>query len=135
MHLVLRSETQSIAKAVRFAEDAANEAGFPEETGDRMVLSVGEAVANSIEHGNSTNKDLEICLSWVTEGKGGWLGIEDEGPGITEDDVHSAQLPGDLLQTGGRGLYIIRKLSDGFKVEKGGRLLLLRFTPRDVQAQ
>ncbi|MDX1438685.1 MAG: ATP-binding protein [Rubricoccaceae bacterium] len=130
MRLVLYSVADAITRAVQFAEKVAEASSFPEEVGDRMVLSIGEAVANSIRHGNNSDSEKKITLTWSPEPGGGWLGVEDEGAGISEEQIRRAVLPEDAYQTGGRGLFIIRELSDGFRVEDGGNRLLLWFEPR-----
>lgn len=133
-HLVLKTHVDAITQAVQFAEEAAREACFPEETSDRLVLSVGEAVANAIEHGNALEEERTVTVSWRIEGDGIWFGIQDEGAGIAHESIENATLPEDILQTGGRGLYIIRELSDAFVVSEDGTTLTLLFRPRMLEA-
>ena len=130
MRLVLPSKPEAVTRAVRFAESVAAEAGFPEELADRLLLVVGEAVANSIEHGNGSEQSRNVTLEWLKQGRGGWLAVEDEGPGISLERLKNAHLPENMFQTGGRGLYIIRELADDVKVEAEGRRLMLWFRPR-----
>lgn len=130
MRLVLPSRPEAVPQAVRFAESAAMDAAFPSEVVDRMLLAVGEAVANSVEHGNNADQDSSITLEWQRGSGGGWLSVEDEGPGLTLDSLLNATLPKDVLQTGGRGLFIIKELSDDIKVKVDGRRLMLWFAPR-----
>lgn len=130
MRLVLPSTPEAVPQAVRFAEAAANKAAFPDEMTDRMLLAVGEAVANSVEHGNAKDATCSIKLHWSMEGSGGWLSVEDEGPGIALDRLQNAALPDDSFQTSGRGLFIIKELSDGIRLEAEGRRLMLWFSPR-----
>lgn len=134
MRLVLPSTPEAVSQAVRFAETAATNAAFPNEVVDRMLLAVGEAVANSVEHGNRADHDCSVTLEWLGDLHGGWLSVEDEGSGLTLDRLLGATLPKDALQTGGRGLFIIRELSDNIKVEEEGRRLMLWFAPRDVES-
>ena len=130
MRLVLPSTPEAVPEAVRFAEAAATEAAFPDEVTDRMLLAVGEAVANSIEHGNGANPDRHITLGWQKEDGGGWLSVEDEGPGLTLGRLKNARLPENALQAGGRGLFIIKELTDDIRLEAEGRRLMLWFAPR-----
>ena len=104
MRLVLPSTPEAVPKAVRFAEAAASEAAFPDEVAERMLLAVGEAVANSVEHGKGAEATREVTLEWQKEDSGGWLSVEDEGPGLTLDRLQNATLPENALQAGGRRL-------------------------------
>lgn len=130
MRLVLPSTPKAVPEAVRFAEAAASEAAFPDEVADRMSLAVGEAVANSVEHGNGADATREVKLEWRKKDSGGWMSVEDEGPGLTLDRLQNATLPENALQAGGRGLYIIKELTDGVRLEAEGRRLMLWFAPR-----
>ena len=130
MRLVLPSTPEAVPEAVRFAEAAASEAALPDEVADRMSLAVGEAVANAVEHGNCADVNRIVKLEWLKEGRGGWLSVEDEGPGLTLDRLQNATLPENALQAGGRGLFIIKELTDGVSLEAEGRRLMLWFAPR-----
>ncbi|MCH7638178.1 MAG: ATP-binding protein [Bacteroidetes bacterium] len=130
MRLVLPSTPEAVPEAVRFAEAAASEAAFPDEVGDRMSLAVGEAVANAVEHGNDADANRIVKLEWRKKDSGGWLSVEDEGPGLTLDLLQNATLPDNALQAGGRGLFIIKELTDDVRLEAEGRRLMLWFAPR-----
>ena len=130
MRLVLPSTPEAVPEAVRFAEAAAREAGFPDEVSDRMLLAVGEAVANAVQHGNGNDSTRLVKLEWLNDGEGGWLSVEDQGSGLTRDGLQNATLPTDALQTGGRGLFIIKELTDDVRLESDGRRLMLWFSPR-----
>ncbi len=130
MRLVLPSTPEAVPKAVRFAEAAASQAAFPDEVADRMLLAVGEAVANAVEHGNDAEVTRNVKLEWQEEGSGGWLSVEDEGPGLTVERMQNAALPKNAFQTGGRGLFIIKELADDVRLEAEGRRLMLWFAPR-----
>lgn len=126
--LTLPSVPSSTAEAVHFVEAIAEALHFPEATIDRLLLVTGEAVANAIEHGNSDDPERLVQLEWTSEGAGGWLAVEDEGSGYDAERFEHARLPDNPMQSGGRGLYIIRLLTDGIAVEEGR--LRLRFIPR-----
>ena len=133
MRLVLPSTPEAVPEAVRFVEAVAAEAAFPDEVAERMLLAVGEAVANSVEHGNGADATREVKLEWLKEETGGWLSVEDEGPGLTLDRLQNATLPENILQTNGRGLFIINELTDDVRLEAEGRRLMLWFAPRPDQ--
>lgn len=121
--MVLNSEPVSAEHAVHFAERVGLEAGLPKGTIDRLVLAMGEAITNAIHHGNESDPDRLIVVSWTSDESGGWLEVEDEGPGLDAEVVWHASLPEDPTQTNGRGLFLIRTLSDDIETE-GGRLRL-----------
>jgi len=126
--LQLPSQPLSAAHAVRFAEEVGREAGLPTEAVDRLVLAAGEAVTNAIRHGNRLDPVRQVELVWRSDENGDWLEVSDEGPGIALDRILRAELPADASETSGRGLFLIRVLSDAVDVE--GARLRMRFEPR-----
>jgi len=129
---LLPSVPGSVPRAAHFAEAAARDAGFDEATRDRMVLAATEAAANAVTHGNRLDPIRHVVLEWRGGKEGGWLFVEDEGEGLAEQRLTRAALPEDPLDTGGRGLYILKSLADEIRLERGGRRIGLRFTPRAV---
>ena len=126
--LQLSSEPAAAAHAVHFAEAVGREAGLPEATVDRLVLAMGEAITNAVRHGNDLDPSRRVEVGWDGDGTGGWLLVADEGPGLDPARFHNATLPDDPTQTSGRGLYLMRILSDAIAVE--GACLRLWFAPR-----
>lgn len=130
--LRLSSKPASAARAVHFAEAVAREVGLPEEAADRLVLAMGEAITNAIQHGNRRDPRRTVEVRWAGDDGGVWLYVEDEGEGLDPSRLRHAALPTDPLQTSGRGLFLIRMLADRVEVE--GACLRLWFTPRPDEA-
>ena len=124
----LPSQPESVVEAVAFAERVARSSMLAEETSERLVLAIAEAVANAIEHGNQSVPERQVRIRWEGGEGEGWLLVEDEGKGIAAARLTDATLPDDLYQTGGRGLYIMNKLCDDARIE--GAQIWLRFEPR-----
>lgn len=126
--MLLNSEPTAAERAVHFAESVGREADLPSATVDRLVLAMGEAITNAIHHGNGSEPQRYIEVSWTGDGAGGWLEVADEGPGLDVNVILAATLPQDPTQTNGRGLYLIRTLADAVETEDGK--LRLWFVPR-----
>jgi anti-sigma regulatory factor (Ser/Thr protein kinase) len=100
-----------------------------EEAAHDVLLCVHEACANAIRHSGSTSGvDVELrlqeaCVSIV---------VADRGLGLDIDLHHPHRKP-ELLQAGGRGLYVIACLMDELEVHiDGGTEIRMnkRFAPR-----
>ena len=126
--LVLPSRPESVAFAVRAAEEAAAAAGLSAPVTERFLLAASEAVANAVEHGNGDDPARKVRVGWAFEGEGVALWVEDEGEGVALERILAAELPADPYRTEGRGLYLIRMLADGVDVDRSR--LCLRFVPR-----
>lgn len=132
--LLLDSEPEAAPRAARFAEAAAVEVGLPTATADRLVLALAEAVANAVEHGNAFVPERKVRVEWEKAEGALWFFVEDEGEGLSAEQLNQAKLPDDAMEMGGRGLFIIRTLADDVRLEHGGRRLGLRFAPRANEA-
>ena len=104
------------ATACDEAERLAILAGWPDADVHRLVLVLGEAVANSIEHSEG---DGPIRLGLTVGPRHATVRIQDGG-GLDPDQLASARLPDQPEATSGRGLYMIRKLADSVDVVEGG---------------
>ena len=124
------STPEAVASAVRFAEERAQACGLPDEALDRIALAVGEAAGNAVEHGNQEDAALVMYVSCEADGTGCWVRVEDQGTGLDPALMEDAELPDDPLSTSGRGLFLIRMLADDVQLEKSGRCIAMRFSPR-----
>ena len=92
-----------------------------------IMISVTECVSNAIIHGNSSNpkkvvklelKFLEDQLKFI---------IEDEGNGFEPTDLEDPTEPQNLSNYGGRGVFIMKHLSDEVTFENHGKKTTLTF--------
>lgn len=127
--LELPSVPESVSVAVEAAEQASREAGLGEEAVARASLVVAEAVANAVEHAPSSALRAEVRFEAWTDADALCLRVCDAGAGPSAQVLAEATLPDDLLQTHGRGLYLIRVLSDHVEVEDGCLRITIRPRP------
>lgn len=76
----------------------------------RLILS--EAITNAYYHGNQGDCTKPIYVRYQREGNRLQLQIEDTGPGMDRLAIPEEPGPEELLDEGGRGLYLIRCYSD-----------------------
>lgn len=104
-------EPEAVAEALRWAEAAT--AGLPDAVRDRVLLALGEAVANAVRHGRGT-----VTVDITPGASSLCVRVADEARALTDGALRQATLPSDR-QTNGRGLVLITALSDGWAVEHG----------------
>lgn len=116
MRLILEPgpEPEVVAEALQWAEQAlAALAALAESIRDRVLLVLGEAVANAVRHGRGT---VEVTV--VQGGSTLSVHVADEARALTASALHAATLPSER-QTDGRGLVLIAALVDAWAVEDG----------------
>lgn len=102
------------------ARQVAEEHGFETDPADDFALCVHEAVSNAIVHGHGENSDLPVDVEIEPLPDGLKVTVRNQGPQFDVDAVLGRQ-PGDGPR--GRGMNIIRSLTDEAVWADGGRLL------------
>ncbi|HEX8547219.1 MAG TPA: ATP-binding protein [Cytophagaceae bacterium] len=92
-----------------------------------IMVSVTESVNNAIKHGNQMNKDKNVTLTTIYEDNLVKFIIEDQGPGFDFNNLPDPTSPEMLEQVGGRGIFLMKHLSDEVKFTNEGRCVELIF--------
>lgn len=124
--LELPSDPGVIENAVSYLVDRLRAYAYG---GSRLNLNfrvgVAEALANAMIYGNGSDPDkrvrVEVELSAVQVA----LQVYDEGSGFDPASVPDPTLPENLDGTGGRGLFLIRKLMDEVRYNEPGNCVRL----------
>ncbi|MEL6704663.1 MAG: ATP-binding protein [Bacteroidota bacterium] len=124
---VYPSDLSVVPAAVEDVEAFGLEHGLVGDVQDRILLAVAEVVANAVEHGNVATSGDSVRLRLLGDARSWTLRVSDEGDGLTSEALDSASLPTDVLETGGRGLFIIQQLADAVWLEDEGRCICMRF--------
>ena len=93
--------------------------GFDEAARDRIGLATHEAVMNAMVHGNRRDPGLPVGLRVLLDGGDLVIRVADLGPGFDPAAVADPLLPENLLRPGGRGLLMMRALTDEVGHEPG----------------
>lgn len=92
-----------------------------------IMISVTECISNAIIHGNQHDKTKLVHLELFIEDELLRFVIEDEGPGFDMNQLKDPTEPENLEKTGGRGIFLIKHLTDEVKFEEEGRKTVLSF--------
>lgn len=122
---IFPSTRDAAADASAFVVEAAEALEVSDSVREAMLLVIGEAVANAAYHGNQLDPEKKITVECVKSDGELHLCVEDVGPGVPEERLTAASLPDDPLQTSGRGLFIMKSLSERIWLEASGRRLCM----------
>lgn len=124
--LVINSHKSELRKVEKFIDAIFKENSLNRVHFNRVILCVSEAVINSIEHGNKndTNKTVTIEVNCDLENID--VKIEDEGSGFDLKEVENPTTKNNVKKESGRGIYIIRTLSDNLKYNQSGNSVQLK---------
>jgi serine/threonine-protein kinase RsbW len=108
----LPSVLSSVEKVEEIAEAYAARAGFDEDTVTQIAMLVREAAVNAMLHGNRSDPDKLITVSFQLTDEALIYKISDQGTGFNPDDVPDPLSPEGLLRTSGRGIFLMRAMLD-----------------------
>jgi serine/threonine-protein kinase RsbW len=92
-----------------------------------IMISVTECVSNAIIHGNQSDKNKLVHLELTMENDLLKFTIEDEGRGYDASELKDPTAPENIEKTGGRGIFLIKQLTDDVKFEDNGKKTVLSF--------
>ena len=97
--------------------------GFDEDCRHWISLSVCEAVANAILHGNRLDEAKRVGLRFSVHAESLVICVRDEGNGFEESTLPDPLEPANLLKPNGRGIFYVRSFMDDVRyrrLPKGG---------------
>lgn len=118
--------------AIRAVEPFLRSTGIPDALGPRygdLLVTVTEAVNNSIIHGNTCDAAKPVYIDVQLTMHDVIIAVRDEGAGFDVTSVPDPRLPERLLLEGGRGVFLIRQLSDAsdFMSSATGTTVFIKF--------
>ncbi len=125
--LRLSSKTENIILVERMIEDVCDVFNISEELFGNILISVTEAVNNAIQHGNRSNPDKKIDISFLSNDKKVTFVIKDEGPGFDFNQIPDPTAAENIEKDSGRGIFLMQRLADKVDFHEGGKTVELSF--------
>jgi len=125
-NIVLKSDQLYINEVEQFVERICDEHNIYNSYYGNILTSVIEAYTNAVEHGNKFDSNKFVRITFKQEQQGLSFQIQDQGNGF---DINKIPDPTDLSNEGveGRGIFMIKALSDQVDFEDNGRSIKLGF--------
>ena len=124
--LVIYSDKSELTKVEKFISDIFDENNLKYTNYNRVLLCVSEAVINSIEHGNRNDKKKRVTIEAECYSHRILVKIKDEGNGFNIEMVDDPTSSYNVKKESGRGIHIIRSLSDSLKYNTKGNSVQLK---------
>ena len=123
----LTSCQNSIERVGSFVETLAEQYQLsPDRYGD-ILVSVTEAVNNAIIHGNCEDTSKTIELSLKKQRHTIAISVSDQGTGFDYQSVPDPTRPENICNCGGRGVFLMRQLSDDVTFRNNGSTVEMKF--------
>jgi serine/threonine-protein kinase RsbW len=121
------SMVENIRMIESFIDNAKERFQLDDDIYGNIMIAVTEAVNNAIKHGNSNNKSKNVHISLSLHESLIKFVIKDEGPGFNYSTLPDPTSPENLEKPGGRGIFLMKHLSDEVEFKDNGRIVELSF--------
>lgn len=92
-----------------------------------ILISLTEAVNNAVIHGNNCNVNKNIRIIFTTQKTGIMIRVEDQGIGFEKSTICDPSCDENVEKLGGRGVFMMYKLSDKLAYYKNGSAVEMFF--------
>lgn len=125
----IKSTPENLSVVEQYIEDVCNENKISPDIFGNILITTTEAVNNAIIHGNKNdqNKSVEITFKIDEDTNRIVFKITDEGNGFDYNNLPDPTSPENIQSIGGRGVFLIKQLSDFVIFSNNGSTLELEF--------
>jgi len=127
MFVKIPSIKENVSVVESFIENVGEKIRIEEAIYGNVLVSVTEAVNNAIVHGNKEDKNKKVRLGLKQNKKSVRFIVEDEGMGFDHNTLPDTTNPKNLEKVKGRGIFLIKSLSDKTTFKQGGRVVEMLF--------
>ena len=127
MFVKIPSIKENVSVVESFIENVGEKIRIKETIYGNVLVSVTEAVNNAIVHGNKEDKNKKVRLALKQNKKSVRFIVEDEGMGFDHNTLPDPTNPKNIEKVKGRGIFLIKSLSDKTTFKQGGRVVEMLF--------
>jgi serine/threonine-protein kinase RsbW len=121
------SIVENIRMIESFIDNAKERFHLDDDIYGNIMIAVTEAVNNAIKHGNASDKTKNVHLSLSLDESMIRFVVKDEGTGFDFQNLPDPTAPENLEKPGGRGIFLMKHLSDEVDFKEAGRIVELSF--------
>ena len=121
------SIVENIRMIESFIDNAKERFHLDDDIYGNIMIAVTEAVNNAIKHGNSNDKSKNVSLSLSLDDSLIKFVVKDEGKGFDYQNLPDPTSPENIEKPGGRGIFLMKHLSDEVDFKDSGRVVELSF--------
>ncbi len=127
----IKIEIPSLSENIRiiesFIDNAKEKFNLNDDIYGNIMIAVTESVNNAIVHGNNSDKSKNVLITLLLEEQLIKFRIQDEGKGFNFHNLPDPTAPENISKPGGRGIFLMKHLSDEVHFTEDGRIVELTF--------
>lgn len=125
--LLIPSKAENIVLVEKMVDDVCDLFDVKEEMYGHILVALTEAVNNALQHGNKANPDKNIEISFKMKNGRIYFTVKDSGPGFDYNNLPDPTDPSNIEKPTGRGIFLMKHLSDNVTFEENGSKVILEF--------
>lgn len=125
----LKSVPESVVEIERMVDEINSSAALSEDMYGNVLIALTEAVNNAIIHGNRriAEKLVNVEIGLSANGRRLVVVVEDQGEGFDHLSIADPTLETNLQEEAGRGVFLMKQLSDMVVFSKNGAMVEMHF--------
>jgi serine/threonine-protein kinase RsbW len=127
MVLRVKSSSACISEVEQYVLKLFEQFGIDPELYPNILISLTEAVNNAVQHGNRNDVTKVVCVKSRKNNRVLCCEISDEGPGFNPEIIPDPTTPENIEKPGGRGVFLMKQLSDKIRFKDNGSTVELEF--------
>lgn len=128
MHSIeIGSDLNNIPKVESLIDEVCDELSLSEDYYGNILIAVTEAVNNAIIHGNKNENSKVVKIDVAKNDKAVIFSVADQGEGFDFENLPDPTAPENLEKPDGRGIFLMKNLSDGVNFESNGSKVSITF--------
>ncbi len=127
IHIVIPSITENIRMIESFIDNAKEKFSLNDDIYGNIMIAITEAVNNAIKHGNNNDASKNVSLTLLMKENMIKFKVEDQGTGFDYQHLPDPTAPENIEKPGGRGIFLMKHLSDEVDFKENGRIVELSF--------
>lgn len=127
LNIEIASKLDQIPEVESLIDRVTEEMGVNEDSYGNILIAVTEAVNNAIIHGNKYSEDKRVRVEVSKQNGGIVFTVSDEGDGFDYMNLPDPTAPENLEKPDGRGIFLMKNLSDGVSFESNGSKVSITF--------
>ncbi|MFN3781934.1 MAG: ATP-binding protein [Candidatus Kapaibacteriota bacterium] len=126
------SDKKVITEIENLLKSIQKEVPFDSNKFHNILVASTEAVMNAIQHGNRYNPRKKVIFKVIAETNKIIVSVADEGEGFDPSTLEDPRTPENILKERGRGIFIIKELSDKTSIttSRNGTIIRMEFKIR-----
>src|SRR3990172_10550171 len=118
--LLIPSKSENIVLVEKLVDDVCDLFEIKEEMYGHILVALTEAVNNALQHGNKANPNTHIEVTFKVKTDMLYFTVKDQGYGFDFNNLADPTDPKNIEKPTGRGIFLMKHLSDKVSFEDKG---------------